>query len=321
MKKLGKAVGRFLTVIIALLVLGTVGILLYPKYGEQLGLEEKVAEIFPDSTEVAEDETVTDEKTEVSTEEHWEASTEEKTVDKPKLSRKQQEEIHRAYENIIKTMGYDKDAVLFYDRKTINNKDYWAFQIIDGEGNTFEYLLLSEINTNILYWCDSDNQIGQARSTDVLYSSNPEGKEEVSYKDDTWEDVFKAYMTALLENANLEEAESYRDSSYYYKARVSEIERKKNVEEAFENQKALVDALKEMQKQKETGRLLSIDAKYEVLEQEEMEDEEGASWIDISVHVKLLGEKRDEIQQEDFYYIVSLRRYDYGWRVATIIRE
>lgn len=326
MKKLGKGIIKIFCFLTVLLILVTAGLLLYPKYSEKLGLEEKVNEILKDKEQESEEtaSAVLNEaetQTESETEEHWEQSTEaDKKEEFPQLTKAQQDDIHNAYLNILSTMGYHDDAVLFYEIKKIGDKDYYAFQVLDGERNAFEYLLLSEINTKTLYWCDSNGSLGNARPTDVLYTSNKPGKINVAYDDRDWKTVLNGYMSALLEKRNLEEAEGYRDDSYFYATAMSEKERKKNIDEAVDCQKELVDEVQQLQNQKDKGQLLSCKTDYKILKEGEREDAEGAVWKEVTIQVTLSGEKEKEIEQEDYSYLVSLRRYDYGWRIATLNR-
>ena len=315
MKKAGNTIIKIFCGLTVILIIITAGILLYPKYAEKLGLEDRVQDFC------SETEQTTEEMTEETSQEEMQEPVKELPVEteKPELSGEQQDAIHEAYKNIIQTMQYDEESVLFYKIMEVNDRSYYAFQIIDGEGDTFEYLLLSDTENRKLYWCDSNNQLGDARSTDVLYSADREGKVEAAYEDDSWEKVLEGYMKALLEQKDLELAESYVDFSYYYKTRMSEKERKKNIEGAIANQGKLVGLLKDLDQQKEDGKLLKYDVIRKTEKTEEMADEEGATWMDVSVHVTLSEEKRDRIEKEELHYLVSLRRYPYGWRVATLL--
>ena len=314
MKKLGNKVIKALGRITALLILCTAAILLYPKYSEHLGLEEKVNE-FATSREV--ETTVVEESAEVVPEEHLESKEESEEIEIDTLSKHQQDEIHDAFLNIISTMHYDEQDVLFYTIKTIDNNDFYAFQIIDPEDNTFEYLLLSDVNTGKLYWCDNNDDLGYAYPSDVLYATNKDGNKEVDYEDKAWKPVFKSYMKAMLENMDNDEASSYVDTSYFYETRMSEKDREHYAEDTLKYQEELIKSVKELADLKEKGRILSYSANYKIVESEEMVDESGESWMDVYIHVTLSAEKKDEIEEEDLYYMASLYWYDYGWRIAT----
>lgn len=314
MKKLGNKIIKVLGVTTALLILGTAAILLYPNYAEQLGLEEKVNELSAKLEET----TVLEEATEVSTEIQWEPVEEVVSKeDTDSLSKSQQDEIHNAFLNIINTMHYDDQDVLFYGLKNIDGVNFYAFQILDPEGNTFEYLLLSDAKTGSLYWCDSNDDLGYAYASDVLYSTKVEGVKDADYEDKTWKPVFKGYMDAMLVKMDNDEATKYVDTSYFYEERMSEKAREHYAEDTPKYQEELIQSVKELAELKEKGRIISYSAKYKIVESEEMVDEHGGSWMDVYIHVTLSAEKKDVIEEEDLYYMASLYWYDYGWRIAT----
>ena len=340
MKKIGRFIQKILFIIIFLLILATIGIFLYPKIADKTKIDDKVVSFLANKTsptieggEVGaegSDETSTHEDSNLSENETFsEIISPEKEVEvKYKdsylvqtLSDEEKKELKTAYNSVLHKMGLTSDNLRFYEMKTYDGQDYYAFQVVDDFGGAYHDLLFYNPDNYNVYWHDEDGYLDRAYSTDSIFSGSIPGNKDVAYEDDSWEKVFTGYMNAILNECDDEKATTYVDSSCYYLAALSEMNRDGFVDATKENQIFLIEEGESLAERKKSKKIDKYDWDYEIYETESYIDEYDMDWKELHIALDLDVTAHKETEHFGEYYCVYLREYEYGWRVAAFTKE
>ena len=338
MKKIGRFIQKILGVIIFLLILGTIGIFVYPKFADQTDVDDKVVNFLAERTSptVEGGEVGTESSTETNTEEgsiEDEISSEvilpEKEVEVQykdsylvqTLSDEEKKALKTAYNTVLHKMGLSSNNLRYYEMKTYDGEDYYAFQVVDDFGGAYQDLLLYNPANNNTYWHDEDGYLDRAYSTDSIFSGTVAGNKEVEYEDDSWEKVFTGYMNAILNERDEDKASTYVDSSCYYLAKLSEMNRDSFVDATKENQTFLIEEGESLEERKKSKKIDKYEWDYEIYDSEDYIDEYDMDWKEIHIALDLDVTAHEENEHFGEYYCVYLREYEYGWRVAAFTKE
>lgn len=347
MKKIGKVVQKILNIVLILLILGTIGIFVYPEIADKTEVDDKAVSFlakqadklvteetteavdgeFSEGEEVGIDEVSTEEVTTEDVVVEVPASTEETEVSSKDDSRTQtwseeeKEELKKVYGTILNWMGLDSDNLLFYEMKNIGGTEYYTFQVVDDFGDAFERLLYFDDARDEMYWHEEDGDLVMASSNDCIYSGRVQGQENVDYDDSNWKTVLDQYLKVMFDNQDRDKASTYVDSSCYYLASLSENNRKRFIDATSELQEKII-ALSESYEAQKSGKTID-DYKwsYEILDTEEYVDEYDMDWVDVYIAFNLDVTQHNQTELMDEYYCIRLRDYEYGWRVASFSED
>lgn len=335
MKKIGRAITKFLGIIILLLILATIGIFVYPKIADKTETDDKLvsflAEHAPGPTEgeevgtentgtevgVSENSTVSEivlpeEEVEVQVKDDSRTQT---------WSEEEKKALKTAYNTVLHKMGYGTENLLFYEMKNIDGDTYYSFQVVDDFGNAYEDILLYDPDNNNVYWHDKKGNLDYAYSTDSIFSGTVEGNKEVEYNDDSWRPVMEGYIDAILKERDNDKASTYIDSSCYYLAKLSEMRREDFVDATIENQEFLIEEADDIEARKKSKNIDSYEWDYDLYDTEEYIDEYNMDWVEAHITVDLDTSSDGEEEAFRNYYCIYLREYEYGWRVAAFTKE
>ena len=334
MKKIGRAITKFLGIIIFLLILATIGIFIYPKIAGGTEVDDKIVSFLakhaPGPAEGEEVGVSGNSGTEVGVSENIseiilpEEEVEVLVKDDSRTQTWSDEEkkaLKSAYNTVLHKMGYNTENLLFYEMKNIDGDTYYSFQVLDDFGNPYEDILLYDPDQNNVYWHNKKGNLDYAYSTDSIFSGVVEGNKEVTYKDDSWKTVMEGYMDAILKEHNNEKATTYIDSSCYYLAKLSEMRREDFVDATIENQEFLIEEANDLVARKKSKNIDSYKWSYKIDDTEEYIDEYNMDWIDVYITVDLDVTSDGEKDAYRNYYCVHLREYEYGWRVAAFTKD
>ena len=335
MKKIGRAITKFLGIIILLLILATIGIFVYPKIADNTEVDDKIvsflAEHAPgpaEGEEVGAENTGTDAVvSENSTFSEIVLPKEEVEVQIKDDSRTQtwseeeKQALKKAYNTVLHKMGYGTENLLFYEMKNIDGNTYYSFQVLDDFGNAYEDILLYDPDKNNVYWHNKKGNLDYAYSTDSIFSGVVEGNKNVSYPDDAWRPVMQSFMDAILIDRDLEKATTYIDSSCYYLAKLSEMRREDFVDATVENLEFLIEETDKVAKEKKSKHIDKYNWVYDLYDIEEYVDEYNLDWVEARITVDLYTSSDGEEEAYRNYYCIHLREYEYGWRVAAFTKE
>jgi len=335
LKKIGRAITKFLGIIILLLILATIGIFVYPKIAGNTEVDDKIvsflAEHAPgpaEGEEVGAENTGTDAGvSENSTFSEIVLPKEEVEVQIKDDSRTQtwseeeKQALKKAYNTVLHKMGYGTENLLFYEMKNIDGNTYYSFQVLDDFGNAYEDILLYDPDKNNVYWHNKKGNLDYAYSTDSIFSGVVEGNKEVSYDDDSWKKVMEGYMNALLKERDMDKATTYIDSSCYYLAKLSEMRREDFVDATVENLKFLIEEADDIEAQRKSKTIDKYEWDYDIYDTEEFVDEYNLDWVEAHITVDLDTSSDGEEEAYRNYYCIHLREYEYGWRVAAFTKE
>ena len=335
MKKIGKIVQKILGITAILLILGTIGIFMYPKIAEKTDIDDKAVAFLSNQIMSPEEETVTD--TEISDSgivsgvsdnnpiSESVAPTEEvKLKDNFRTQTWSQEEkdaLKTAYNTVLNRMGLNAANLLFYEMKNIDDIEYYSFQVVDDFGNAYEDLLLYDAAANNLYWHDKKGYLDTASSSDCIFSGTVPGNKDAEYEDDSWEKVLKGYMNAILNERNSDKASSYVDTSCYYLAKLSELRRSDFVDATEENQKYLIEQADSLEKRKNGKKIENYSWNYKIDNTSKYIDEYDMDWVEAYISLDLDVTAHGQTEAFGDNYCVYLRQYEYGWRVAALTTE
>lgn len=336
MKKIGRFIQKILGIVIILLILGTIGIFVYPKVADQTDVDDKVVNFLAEQTnptveggEVGAEGTTEDSTEEISTIVENEVILPEKEVEVQykdsylvqTLSDEEKKALKTAYNTVLHKMGLTSDNLRFYEMKTYDGVDYYAFQVVDDFGGAYHDLLFYNPNNYNVYWHDGDGYLANAYSTDSIFSGTIAGNKEVEYEDDSWEKVFTGYLNAILNERSEERASTYVDSSCYYLAKLSEMNRDSFVDATKENQTFLIEEGESLEERKKSKKIDKYKWNYEIYESEDYIDEYDMDWKEVHIALDLDVTAHGETEHFGEYYCVYLREYEYGWRVAAFTKE
>ncbi len=339
MKAIGRVIQKILTIIVILLILGTIGIFLYPKYADKTELDDKAVSFLAKQADKLVEETTeaSNEGEEVGAGE-GEIITEEIVVSQPvdavtieeavkDDSRTQtwtdaeKEELKKVYGTIINWMGLGTENLLFYEMKDIGGTEYYTFQVVDDFGDAFERLLYFDNGKKEVYWHEEDGDLIVANSNDCIYSGKVQGQENVSYDSSDWKKVLDEYMKSMYEEQDRDKASTYVDSSCYYLAALSENNRKRFIEATQELQEEIIVMSETYEAQKKAKTIDDYKFSYEILDTEEYVDEYELDWVDVYIAFNLDVDQHKQTELMGEYYVVRLRDYAYGWRVASMSED
>ena len=187
MRTIGRAIQKFLTIIVVLLILGTIGIFVYPSVAEKTELDDKAVSFLAKQADKLVEETTetTNEGEEVTAEgtvltEEIIVSGQEERAPIEEVARddsrtqtwttEEKEALKKVYGTILNWMGLDEKNLLFYEMKEFGGKEYYAFQVVDDFGDAFERLLFFDDDRKEVYWHEEDGDLIVANSEDCIYS-------------------------------------------------------------------------------------------------------------------------------------------------------
>lgn len=341
MKKIGRLIQKVLIAIIALLILGTIVILIYPKIADKTEIEDKVVAFLTEhapaggesentGTEVGAsgDSSDTDvdgaSGNDLVTDPYLPAEEAEVALKSDSLTQTWSDEdkkaLKTAYNTVLHKMGLPSDNLLFYEMKEYDGDEYYAFQVVDDFGDAYEDLLYYDADENEVFWHDKKGNLDHAYSTDPIFSGIVPGNEEVAYEDDAWKEVLEGYMTAILTDRNMEKASTYVDSSCYYLASLSEMQRDDFVDATLENQEFLIEQGDSLEERKKSKKIDSYTWNYEIYDTDEYIDEYDMDWVEAYIALDLDTKAHGREDHYGDYYCVYLREYEYGWRVAAFTK-
>lgn len=330
MKKIGRFIQKILGIIIFLLILFTIGIFVYPKIADKTEADDKIVSFLADKV------TPTVEGGEVSTEDGYTVSQNEIEIILPEeeveveyqdsylvqtLSDSEKKAIRTAYNTVLHKMGITSDNLRFYEIKNYDGQDYYTFQVVDDFGGAYYDLLFYDPDNHNVYWHDENGYLDRAYSTDSIFSGTVPGNKDVAYEDDSWEKVFTGYMNAILNECDDEKASTYVDSSCYYLAKLSEMNRDSFVDATQKNQTFLIEEGESLAERKNSKKIDKYDWNYEIYDSESYIDEYDMDWKEIHIALDLDVTAHNETEHYGDYYCVHLREYEYGWRVAALTKE
>ncbi len=342
MKKLGKLVQKILTIIVVLLILGTIGIFVYPSIADKTELDDKAVSVLAKQTgKIVEEMTeVTNEREEVGTESTGEGESivEEIVVSKPAdtesieevvqddsrtqtWTAEEKEALKKVYGTILNWMGLGTHNLLFYEMKEFGGTEYYTFQVVDDFGDAFERLLFFDDAKKEVYWHEEDGDLIVANSEDCIYSGKVQGQENVSYDSSDWKKVMDEYLKAMYVEQDADKASTYVDSSCYYLAALSENNRKRFIEATQELQDKIIAMSESYESQKKAKTIDDYTFSYEILDTETYVDEYDLDWVDVYIAFNLDVKQHGQTDLMGEYYVVRLRDYAYGWRVASFSED
>ena len=338
MRTIGRAIQKFLTIIVVLLILGTIGIFVYPSIADKTELDDKAVsflakqadklveettqagsegeEVGVEGTVVAEEVVVSvqEERTPIEEVERDDSRTQTWTTE-------EKEALKKVYGTILNWMGLDEKNLLFYEMKEFGGKEYYAFQVVDDFGDAFERLLFFDDVQKEVYWHEEDGDLIVANSEDCIYSGKVQGQENVSYDSSDWRKVLDEYLKSLYVEQDSAKASTYVDSSCYYMVRLSENNRKRFIDATQELQEEIVKMSESYESQKKAKSIDDYKFSYEILDTEKYVDEYDLDWVDVYIAFNLDVKQHGETELMGEYYVVRLRDYPYGWRVASFSED
>lgn len=352
MKTIGKVIQKILTIIVILLILFTIGIFVYPQFADKTELDDKAVsflakqadKLVEETTEAygegedvgaendseggnAEDvldgQEIEDEVINVSRP-NDEASIEEAVKDDSRTqswSQEEKEELKKVYGTILNWMGLGTHNLLFYEMKDVGGKEYYTFQVVDDFGDAFERLMYFDNDIKEVYWHDANGNLSVANSNDCIYSGKVQGQENVTYDSSDWKKVLDEYLKAMFDEQDREKADTYVDNSCYYLAALSENNRKRFIEATDELQEEIIVLSETYEEKKKSKTIDDYKWSYEILDTEEYVDEYDLDWVDVYIAFNLDVEQHDQTELMGEYYVVRLRDYAYGWRVASMSED
>ena len=347
MKKLGKLVQKILTIIVILLILGTIGIFVYPSIADKTELDDKAVSFLAKQADKLVEETTEagSEGEEVGTEVNAdgemadedsvieevvvskpadEASVEEVVQDDSRTqtwTAEEKEALKKVYGTILNWMGLGTHNLLFYEMKEFGGTEYYTFQVVDDFGDAFERLLFFDDAKKEVYWHEEDGDLIIADSEDCIYSGKVQGQENVSYDSSDWKKVMDEYLKAMYVEQDGEKASTYVDSSCYYLAALSENNRKRFIEATQELQDKIIAMSESYESQKKNKTIDDYTFSYEILDTETYVDEYDLDWVDVYIAFNLDVKQHGQTDLMGEYYVVRLRDYPYGWRVASFSED
>lgn len=347
MKKLGKLVQKILTIIVVLLILGTIGIFVYPSIADKTELDDKAVSFLAKQADKLIEETTEagGEGEEVGTGESTDGEmsdediiVEEIVVSKPAddttidevvrddsrtqtWTAEEKEALKKVYGTILNWMGLGTHNLLFYEMKEFGGTEYYTFQVVDDFGDAFERLLFFDDAKKEVYWHEEDGDLIIADSEDCIYSGRVQGQENVSYDSSDWNKVMDEFLKALYVEQDADKASTYVDSSCYYLAALSENNRKRFIEATQELQGKIIEMSESYESQKKNKTIDDYAFSYEILDTEKYVDEYDLDWVDVYIAFNLDVKQHGETELMGEYYVVRLRDYPYGWRVASFSED
>ena len=347
MKKLGKLVQKILTIIVVLLILGTIGIFVYPSIAGKTDLDDKAVSFLAKQADKLVKETTEagSEGEEVGTEVNADGEMadedsviEEVVVSKPAdgasieevvqddsrtqtWTAEEKEALKKVYGTILNWMGLGTHNLLFYEMKEFGGTEYYTFQVVDDFGDAFERLLFFDDAKKEVYWHEEDGDLIIADSEDCIYSGRVQGQENVSYDSSDWNKVMDEFLKALYVEQDADKASTYVDSSCYYLAALSENNRKRFIEATQELQGKIIEMSESYKSQKKNKTIDDYAFSYEILDTEKYVDEYDLDWVDVYIAFNLDVKQHGETELMGEYYVVRLRDYPYGWRVASFSED
>ena len=346
MRAIGKFIQKILTIIVILLILFTIGIFVYPQVADKTELDDKTVsflaeqadklveetadgsdgEIEVGGTEVSENEEGNPSESEMITvsRPNDEASIEEAVKDDSRTqswSAEEKEELKKVYGTILNWMGLGTHNLLFYEMKDVGGKEYYTFQVVDDFGDAFERLMYFDNDIKEVYWHDNNGNLSVANSNDCIYSGKVQGQENVSYDSSDWKKVLDEYLKVMFDEQDRDKASTYVDNSCYYLAALSENNRKRFIEATEELQEEIITLSETYEEKKKSKTIDDYKWSYEILDTEEYVDEYDLDWVDVYIAFNLDVEQHDQTELMGEYYVVRLRDYAYGWRVASMSED
>lgn len=339
MKKLGKLIQKILTIIVVLLILGTIGIFVYPSIADKSDLDDKaVSFLAKQADKLVEETTVAVSEGEEVGITDDNAIAEEITVSKPAdeasideavrddsrtqtWTTEEKEALKKVYGTILNWMGLGTHNLLFYEMKEFGGTEYYTFQVVDDFGDAFERLLFFDDAKKEVYWHEVDGDLIVANSEDCIYSGRVQGQENVNYDSSDWKTVMDEYLKAMYVEQDADKASTYVDSSCYYLAALSENNRKRFIEATQELQAKIIEMSESYESQKKNKTIDDYVFGYEILDTETYVDEYDLDWVDVYIAFNLDVKQHGQTELMGEYYVVRLRDYPYGWRVASFSEE
>lgn len=352
MKTIGKVIQKILTIIVILLILFTIGIFVYPQIADKTELDDKAVSFLAKQADKLVEETTesSNEGEEVGTDSDLEdgnvedifdeqeneaevitvsrpsdeASIEEAVKDDSRTqswSSEEKEELKKVYGTILNWMGLGTHNLLFYEMKDIGGKEYYTFQVVDDFGDAFERLMYFDNELKEVYWHDANGNLSVANSNDCIYSGKVQGQENVTYDSSDWKKVLDEYLKAMFDEQDRDKASTYVDNSCYYLASLSENNRKRFIEATDELQEEIIVLSETYEEKKKSKTIDDYKWSYEILDTEEYVDEYDLDWVDVYIAFNLDVEQHDQTELMGEYYVVRLRDYAYGWRVASMSED
>lgn len=338
MRTIGRAIQKFLTIIVVLLILGTIGIFVYPSVAEKTELDDKAVSFLAKQADKLVEETTetTNEGEEVTAEgavltEEIIVSGQEERAPIEEVARddsrtqtwttEEKEALKKVYGTILNWMGLDEKNLLFYEMKEFGGKEYYAFQVVDDFGDAFERLLFFDDDRKEVYWHEEDGDLIVANSEDCIYSGKVQGQENVNYDSSDWRKVLDEYLKAMYVEQDSAKASTYVDSSCYYLARLSENNRKRFIDATQKLQEEIIEMSESYESQKKAKTIDDYKFSYEILDTEAYVDEYDLDWVDVYIAFNLDVKQHGETELMGEYYVVRLRDYAYGWRVASMSED
>ena len=343
MKKLGKLIQKILTIIVILLILATIGIFVYPSIANKTELDDKAVSFLAKQADklVVETTEASNEGEEVGAEDGItddDAIVEEITVSKPAgeasieeavrddsrtqtWTAEEKEALKKVYGTILNWMGLGTHNLLFYEMKEFGGTEYYTFQVVDDFGDAFERLLFFDDAKKEVYWHEEDGDLIVANSEDCIYSGRVQGQENVSYDSSDWRKVMDEYLKAMYVEQDVDKASTYVDSSCYYLAALSENNRKRFIEATQELQAEIIEMSESYESQKKAKTIDDYSFGYEILDTEKYVDEYDLDWVDVYIAFNLDVKQHGQTELMGEYYVVRLRDYPYGWRVASFSED
>lgn len=338
MRTIGRAIQKFLTIIVVLLILGTIGIFVYPSVAEKTELDDKAVSFLAKQADKLVEETTetTNEGEEVTAEgtvltEEIIVSGQEERAPIEEVARddsrtqtwttEEKEALKKVYGTILNWMGLDEKNLLFYEMKEFGGKEYYAFQVVDDFGDAFERLLFFDDDRKEVYWHEEDGDLIVANSEDCIYSGKVQGQENVNYDSSDWRKVLDEYLKAMYVEQDSAKASTYVDSSCYYLARLSENNRKRFIDATQKLQEEIIEMSESYESQKKAKTIDDYKFSYEILDTEAYVDEYDLDWVDVYIAFNLDVKQHGETELMGEYYVVRLRDYAYGWRVASFSED
>ena len=233
----------------------------------------------------------------------------------------EKEALKKVYGTILNWMGLDEKNLLFYEMKEFGGKEYYAFQVVDDFGDAFERLLFFDDDRKEVYWHEEDGDLIVANSEDCIYSGKVQGQENVNYDSSDWRKVLDEYLKAMYVEQDSAKASTYVDSSCYYLARLSENNRKRFIDATQKLQEEIIEMSESYESQKKAKTIDDYKFSYEILDTEAYVDEYDLDWVDVYIAFNLDVKQHGETELMGEYYVVRLRDYAYGWRVASMSED
>ena len=346
MRAIGKFIQKILTIIVILLILFTIGIFVYPQVADKTELDDETVsflaeqadklveetadgsdgEIEVGGTEVSENEEGNPSESEMITvsRPNDEGSIEEAVKDDSRTqswSAEEKEELKKVYGTILNWMGLGTHNLLFYEMKDVGGKEYYTFQVVDDFGDAFERLMYFDNDIKEVYWHDNNGNLSVANSNDCIYSGKVQGQENVSYDSSDWKKVLDEYLKVMFDEQDRDKASTYVDNSCYYLAALSENNRKRFIEATEKLQEEIIALSEAYEEKKKSKTIDDYKWSYEILDTEEYVDEYDLDWVDVYIAFNLDVEQHDQTELMGEYYVIRLRDYVYGWRVASMSED